>query len=117
MTFKWWKLPPVNPMIKVYIYNVTNADAFLNNGEKPMLDELGPFTYLYVYYYYYYYLDALLLLLFAMKVEGEEEELDSKLIRRFFLFACRCLLPRSKRKNFLSLLSFVMEFKTRHFWL
>lgn len=45
-TFQWWKLPPVNPVIRVYVYNVTNADAFLNNGEKPVLDELGPFTYM-----------------------------------------------------------------------
>lgn len=45
-TFEWWRLPPVRPVIKVYVYNVTNADAFLNNGEKPYLDELGPFVYL-----------------------------------------------------------------------
>lgn len=45
MTFGWWKTPPVHPSIKVYVYNVTNADAFLNNGEKPILDELGPFAY------------------------------------------------------------------------
>lgn len=30
----------------VYIYNVTNADEFLNNGEKPALQELGPYVYL-----------------------------------------------------------------------
>ncbi|CAH0548952.1 unnamed protein product [Brassicogethes aeneus] len=43
--FGWWSKPPVVPMIKVYVYNVTNADEFLNNGSKPILDELGPYVY------------------------------------------------------------------------
>lgn len=32
--------------MQIYIYNVTNADEFLNNGEKPALQELGPYVYL-----------------------------------------------------------------------
>ncbi|GLV36663.1 epithelial membrane protein [Carabus blaptoides fortunei] len=44
--FKLWSKPPVTPVIKVYVYNVTNADEFLNNGSKPILDEVGPYTYL-----------------------------------------------------------------------
>ncbi|XP_048521544.1 protein croquemort-like, partial [Dendroctonus ponderosae] len=44
-TTEWWAKPPVVPTIKVYIYNVTNADEFLNNGTKPILDELGPYVY------------------------------------------------------------------------
>lgn len=44
-TFKWWKKPPVNPVMRIYVYNVTNADEFLNNGAKPVLDELGPYVY------------------------------------------------------------------------
>jgi hypothetical protein len=44
-SYKWWKEPPVEPHMKVYIYNVTNADEFLNNGEKPTLQELGPYVY------------------------------------------------------------------------
>ncbi|XP_019871825.1 scavenger receptor class B member 1 isoform X2 [Aethina tumida] len=44
-TFGWWAKPPVVPTIKVYIYNVTNADEFLNNGSKPIVDELGPYVY------------------------------------------------------------------------
>ncbi|XP_063219988.1 lysosome membrane protein 2 [Bacillus rossius redtenbacheri] len=43
-TFDWWRLPPVNPVMKVYVYNVTNAEEFLN-GEKLILDELGPYVY------------------------------------------------------------------------
>ena len=45
-TFGWWKTPPVSPHMHVYIYNVTNADEFLNNGEKPSLQELGPYVYI-----------------------------------------------------------------------
>lgn len=45
-SYNWWSKPPVEPFIKIYVYNVTNADEFLNNGTKPILDELGPFVYL-----------------------------------------------------------------------
>lgn len=44
-TFGWWSKPPVTPVMRLYIYNVTNADEFLNNGSKPALDELGPYVY------------------------------------------------------------------------
>lgn len=44
-TFGWWSKPPVTPVMRLYIYNVTNADEFLNNGTKPVLDELGPYVY------------------------------------------------------------------------
>lgn len=44
-SFGWWSKPPVEPRIKVYVYNVTNADEFLNNGSKPILEELGPYVY------------------------------------------------------------------------
>jgi hypothetical protein len=47
-SFGWWAKPPVVPMIKVYVYNVTNADEFLNNGSKPVVDELGPYVYVWV---------------------------------------------------------------------
>jgi scavenger receptor class B, member 1 len=44
-SFGWWSKPPVEPRIQVYVYNVTNADEFLNNGSKPILEELGPYVY------------------------------------------------------------------------
>jgi hypothetical protein len=44
-TFEWWRKPPVKPLISVYVYNVTNAEEFLNEGKKPVLDELGPYVY------------------------------------------------------------------------
>ncbi|XP_076618652.1 epithelial membrane protein isoform X1 [Colletes latitarsis] len=45
-TFDWWREPPLSPQLSVYIYNVTNADEFLNDGEKPVLMELGPYVYM-----------------------------------------------------------------------
>ncbi|XP_025422540.1 scavenger receptor class B member 1 isoform X2 [Sipha flava] len=50
-TYEMWRKPPVNPVLKVYVYNVTNADEFLSvvgpgeTREKPLLDELGPYVY------------------------------------------------------------------------
>jgi hypothetical protein len=44
-TFGWWRKPPVEPHISVYVYNVTNAEEFLFEGKKPKLDELGPYVY------------------------------------------------------------------------
>lgn len=44
-SFGFWSKPPVEPIIRIYVYNVTNADEFLNNGTKPQLDELGPYVY------------------------------------------------------------------------
>ncbi|KAF5284609.1 hypothetical protein FQA39_LY16967 [Lamprigera yunnana] len=43
--FGWWAKPPVIPIMSIYIYNVTNANDFLNNGTKPIVDELGPYVY------------------------------------------------------------------------
>lgn len=46
--FDLWRKPPVHPVMRIYIYNVTNAEEFLNRGDadvKPILDELGPYTY------------------------------------------------------------------------
>ncbi|CAD7002637.1 unnamed protein product [Ceratitis capitata] len=44
LSFHYWQRPGVVRLTKVYIYNVTNPDGFLN-GEKPRLTEVGPFVY------------------------------------------------------------------------
>jgi hypothetical protein len=44
-SYHYWQRPGVIRLTKVYIYNVTNPDGFLNNGEKPKLTEIGPFVY------------------------------------------------------------------------
>ncbi|XP_060532745.1 lysosome membrane protein 2 [Cylas formicarius] len=45
LSFHYWQKPGVIRLTKVYIFNVTNPDAFLASGEKPKLQEIGPFTY------------------------------------------------------------------------
>ena len=39
-----WRKPPITPYLKLYFFNVTNPKRFLN-GAKPVLQEIGPFTY------------------------------------------------------------------------
>ncbi|KAJ8958443.1 hypothetical protein NQ318_002230 [Aromia moschata] len=45
LSFHYWQKPGVIRLTKVYIFNVTNADNFLALGEKPKLQEIGPFVY------------------------------------------------------------------------
>ncbi|XP_046743031.1 scavenger receptor class B member 1 isoform X1 [Diprion similis] len=45
LSFQYWQKPGVVRLTKVYIFNVTNTDGFLNFGEKPKVEEVGPFVY------------------------------------------------------------------------
>jgi hypothetical protein len=45
LSYHYWQKPGVIRLTKVYIFNVTNAEGFLNHGEKPILTEIGPFVY------------------------------------------------------------------------
>jgi scavenger receptor class B, member 1 len=43
---EWWLHPPVDPIVKVYIFNYTNIDSFLNGSDaKIKLQQVGPYTY------------------------------------------------------------------------
>ena len=39
-----WIDPPVEPKLKIYIFNFTNPDEFLQ-GAKPDLVEVGPYVF------------------------------------------------------------------------
>ncbi len=40
-----WSEPPITPHIKVYFFNLTNAEEFFAGNEKPKLKEVGPYVY------------------------------------------------------------------------
>jgi len=46
-TFQWkkWVSPDAKMYLKVYVFNVTNPEE-VEHGGIPVLQELGPFTYL-----------------------------------------------------------------------
>ncbi len=39
-----WSDPPLTPILKVFIFNVTNPDEILA-GKIPVVEELGPYVY------------------------------------------------------------------------
>ena len=43
--FSLWERPPVDLYCKVYIWNVTNREAFLAGKEKLRVQEVGPYVY------------------------------------------------------------------------
>lgn len=45
LSYHYWQKPGVLRLTKVFIFNVTNPDGFMHNGEKPRLEEVGPFVY------------------------------------------------------------------------
>lgn len=51
--FKLWEKPPLDVFIKVYVFNVTNTEAFLNGTDKKLkLQEIGPYVYQWVLYFH-----------------------------------------------------------------
>lgn len=43
---EWWQSPPLSPQLRVYIFNYTNAEAYLNgNATQLEVEELGPYVY------------------------------------------------------------------------
>ena len=44
--FKLWKDPPVQPEMRVYLFNLTNIEEWMNGSvEKLHAEEVGPYVY------------------------------------------------------------------------
>jgi hypothetical protein len=44
--FDYWTKPPIDPIIKVYVFNYTNILKVMNGVDKLIkLEEVGPFIY------------------------------------------------------------------------
>ncbi|EDW76211.2 uncharacterized protein Dwil_GK14781 [Drosophila willistoni] len=43
--FDLWATPPVDLYIKIYLFNITNAEAFLAGREKLNVEQVGPYVY------------------------------------------------------------------------
>lgn len=43
---EWWQSPPISPQLRVYIFNYTNAQEYLDGeADKMEVQELGPYIY------------------------------------------------------------------------
>ncbi|GLV45391.1 uncharacterized protein CBL_05494 [Carabus blaptoides fortunei] len=45
VSYEIWKKPPYTIYITVYVFNVTNADAFISGEEKLQFEEIGPYVF------------------------------------------------------------------------
>ena len=43
--YKSWKGTPIPIYIKFYFFNMLNAEAFQDQGDKPVVEERGPYTF------------------------------------------------------------------------
>ncbi|CAG0893781.1 unnamed protein product [Cyprideis torosa] len=45
-SFEMWRVPPVHPMTRAYLFNITNVDDVWHRSAKPIVQEVGPYTYI-----------------------------------------------------------------------
>lgn len=44
--YSMWKTPPIKLYIKIFMFNITNADRFIKGLDaKLKVEEIGPYTY------------------------------------------------------------------------
>lgn len=44
---EWWKNSPIQPLLKIYIFNYTNIDDYLLNpsNKRIKVEQAGPYVY------------------------------------------------------------------------
>lgn len=43
---KWYLNPPIDKIIKVYLFNYTNIERFMNGQDKKIqINQIGPYVY------------------------------------------------------------------------
>lgn len=43
---EWWQKSPIQPLLKIHIFNYTNIDDFLSGRDKKIkLQDVGPYVY------------------------------------------------------------------------
>lgn len=46
--YEWWANPPDEVLLRVYLFNITNADEFLHDSDvKLKMEEIGPYVFRY----------------------------------------------------------------------
>lgn len=43
---EWWQKSPIQPLLKIHLFNYTNIDAFLSGQDKKLkVKDVGPYVY------------------------------------------------------------------------
>ncbi|XP_033338900.2 scavenger receptor class B member 1 [Megalopta genalis] len=45
LAFELWRKPPIEVFLRIYIFNITNVEAFFSGEEKMKVEEIGPYVY------------------------------------------------------------------------
>lgn len=57
--YEWWKNPPDEVLLRVYLFNVTNSEQFENGIDSKLeLNEIGPIVFRCVYIFYSFNFDG-----------------------------------------------------------
>lgn len=45
-SMEWWQNSPIQPLLKIHMFNYTNIDDFLSGRDKKIkLEDVGPYVY------------------------------------------------------------------------
>lgn len=61
--YEWWKNPPDEVLLRVYLFNVTNSEQFESGIDSKLeLNEIGPIVFRYVYIFFSLILTAIFIM-------------------------------------------------------